>query len=68
MLEQAAEELNGKIKVVKVDVDRFGELAGNYGVTALPTVLFFVNGEVKDQQVGFVGKESFLAKVNPLLA
>ena len=67
MLEQTSEELEGKIKVAKVNVDQYGELASNYGVTALPTVLFFVNGEVRDQQVGFVGKENFVSKAQPLI-
>jgi thioredoxin 1 len=67
VLEQTAEELGEKIKIAKVNVDLHGELASNYGVTALPTVLFFVNGEVKDQQIGLVGSDVFVSKVEALI-
>jgi len=62
------EEFAGKIKIAKVNVDSNSELASNYGVTALPTVLFFVDGKVVDQQVGFVGKEIFVNKIQPLVS
>ena len=59
--------MGDKIKVAKVNVDLHGELASNYGVTALPTVLFFVNGEVKDQQIGLVGADVFVSKAESLV-
>lgn len=57
-VEEIAEEYEGKIKVGKVNVDDEMQLAQEYGISSIPTLLLFENGEVKDQVVGFVPKKS----------
>jgi hypothetical protein len=48
-------------------VDENGDMAAEYGIRNIPTVLFFKNGEVVDKQVGAVGKPVFVEKVKKLL-
>ncbi len=52
IIDQLAEEYEGKIKVAKVDVDENRELAQTYGVMSIPTILIFKNGEVVNQAIG----------------
>lgn len=51
-VEQIAEEYAGKAKVCKVNVDDEPELAGRFGITSIPTVLVFKNGQLAEQVVG----------------
>lgn len=53
-LEQVAEELKGKVKVVKVDVDENPRVTGTYGIRAMPTLLMFKNGQVAAQHTGAI--------------
>ncbi len=68
VLEELASELAGKVKIVKVDVEDQSELAGRFGVQAIPNLLFFKNGEVVDQVAGFGGREALTAKVKALVS
>lgn len=52
IIDQVATELDGQAKVGKVNVDVARELAVKYNVRSIPLLLFFKNGEVKDQIVG----------------
>lgn len=52
VIDQVATDLEGQAKVGKVNVDVARELAVKYGVRSIPLLLFFKNGEVKDQIVG----------------
>jgi thioredoxin 1 len=64
VLDQVATELDGQAKVGKVNVDDARELAGKYNVRSIPLLLFFKNGEVKDQIVGAsVTKDQLKAKL-----
>ena len=60
---QIAEEYEGKIKVGKVNVDDEGELAAQFGIASIPTVLVFKNGEVTDTSVGVKTKAQLVAMV-----
>ena len=51
-----AEEQEGKVKVCKVDVDECPELAAQYGISSIPTLMVFVNGQVKTSSVGVQSK------------
>lgn len=51
-LEQVAEEMKGKIKVVKVDVDQSPAITQQYRVQAMPTLMLFKDGKVANQHVG----------------
>jgi thioredoxin 1 len=52
IVDQLAEEFDGKIKVAKLNVDENSELASRYQVMSIPTLLLFRNGKVVNQMVG----------------
>lgn len=58
-LEELARELDGKAKVVKVNVDEEPELAAKYGIMSIPTVIAFKNGQAAGKTVGFRPKDEF---------
>ena len=62
-LEQIAEERED-IKVCKVDVDEQRELAIQFGIQSIPTLLIFENGVVKNQTVGVVSKDRILSLID----
>jgi thioredoxin 1 len=55
-LEQVAAELAGRAHVAKVDVDANGDLAGRFGIRAVPTLIVFKAGKVVDQMIGAAPK------------
>ena len=68
VLESLATELDGKVKIVKVNIDEQQDLAMRFGVQSIPNLLFFKNGEVVDQVVCFAGRDALTAKVKSLIA
>ncbi len=63
VLEEVAEELAGKLKVLKVNVDESQDLAGQFGIMSIPTLLLFKNGKVVKQLVGAMGKAQIVNKI-----
>jgi thioredoxin 1 len=63
ILDELATELDGKLKIAKVNVDDNGDLAAQYGVRAIPTMLLFKAGQLADQYVGMMDKASLKAKL-----
>src|SRR5258708_20004911 len=63
ILEELATELDGKVKICKVDVDDNGDLAAQYGIRAIPTLLLFKDGQVAEQIVGMVDKPTLKSKI-----
>ncbi len=61
VISELAEEYEGKVKVGKVNVDDEEELAMQYGIESIPAVLYFKNGEVVEQSLGFKPKAAFKA-------
>ncbi len=61
VVEEIAEEYDGKVKVCKVNVDEEEDLAIRFGVSSIPTLLVFKNGELVDTSVGFATKEQIEA-------
>ena len=57
VIEELEEELNGVIKIGKINVDNEPELAVKFGIVSIPTVLVFNNGEIVQKSVGFTSKE-----------
>lgn len=57
IVEDLADEFEGRAKVGKVDVDENPQVAQQYGVRSIPTLLFFKDGEVQEQLVGASGKQ-----------
>lgn len=64
ILEEIADEMAGKVKICKVNVDENGSLAGEYNVRAIPNMILFKNGEVVEQLVGMSSKEDLVEKIN----
>jgi thioredoxin 1 len=63
ILDELATELDGKLKIAKVNVDDNGDLAAKYGVRAIPTMLLFKGGQLAEQFVGMMDKASLKAKL-----
>lgn len=59
VMDELAEEYNGKAKICKVNVDEEGELAVKFGVMTIPTILVFKNGEIVDKVIGAYPKNHF---------
>ena len=68
IVKEIANDYNGKVKVGKMDVDRNNQVAMRYGIRSIPTLLVFNNGEVVDQVIGNVGKESIESMLNKALS
>ena len=64
ILEELAKEYEGKVTIVKVNVDENGDLAGRYGVMSIPNLVLFKNGDVVKQVVGFQPKNQLQALLN----
>lgn len=65
IVEQLASEWAGKIKVVKLDVDTSPNIAMQFQVMGVPTLMLFVDGKTKERLVGYQPKDRILAKLNP---
>jgi thioredoxin 1 len=63
-----ATEYQGKIKVMKMDVDKNPATPGRYGVRGIPALILFKGGQVADQIVGFVPKDKIAFSRNPKLS
>ena len=56
-LEDIAKEMDGKLKVVKVNIDENPTTPSRYNVRSIPTLLLFKNGQLEETVVGLAGKE-----------
>jgi len=63
ILEPLIDELSEKIKVVKVDIEEYGNIAEDYGVQSLPTVIIFNNGQPIESIIGSRPKEVYLKAI-----
>jgi thioredoxin 1 len=68
VLDELATEYDGKVKIAKVNIDEYQQLAINYGINSIPTLLFFKNGQVADQIVGMKSKRDLKASFDRVLA
>lgn len=66
VLEELAEELNGKVQICKVNIDESenSDIASKFNIRAIPTLLIFKNGNVVDQIVGNTGKEDLRSRLS----
>jgi len=60
IIEEIAKDLEGTAKVGKVNVDEEGQLANQFRISSIPTILLFKNGQVSKQVVGLMRKEDLL--------
>ena len=66
VLDEIALEQAGRVKDAKVNVDGNPGLAARFGIRSIPTLLYFENGEVRDQTVGVLSKRAIVAKLEKL--
>ena len=67
ILDELASEYEGRIKIAKVNIDDHQNLAAEYGIRAIPTLLIFKNGEVSEQIVGLRSKRDLKASLDKQL-
>ena len=67
IIEELAEEYEGRVLIGKYNVDEGDELSGQYGIRNIPTILFFKDGEMKERYVGSATKELLKEKVEAIL-
>jgi len=67
IVEELAEELEGKIKVCKLNVDENPVTPAKYGIRAIPTLIIFKNGEPAEVIVGAVSKATILNALNKVI-
>ncbi|MCS7198412.1 MAG: thioredoxin [Candidatus Bipolaricaulota bacterium] len=67
IVEEIAREFNNKLKVVKLNVDQNPEIAMQYGVQSIPTLLLFKNGKEVERLIGYMSKSKLLSKLEPHL-
>ena len=67
VIEELAQDYDGKAKITKVNTDEQPSIAGEYGIRSIPTILFFKDGNLVDQMIGAAGKAVFAEKLDALL-
>lgn len=68
IIEEVAREMNGRLKFITINVDNNQEIASDYQVMSVPTLIFIKKGKEIDRIVGAVGKESLIKKINSVFA
>jgi thioredoxin 1 len=68
ILDELADEYNGKIRIGKVNIDDYQNLAAEYRVSAIPTLLIFRQGQVAEQIVGLKSKRDLKASFDRVAA
>jgi thioredoxin 1 len=68
ILDELAQEYDGKVRIGKVDIDQHQNLAAQYGISAIPTLLLFHNGQVVDQMRGLRSKRDLKASLDKVAA
>ena len=66
VLDELAEEYGARVKIGKVNIDEHQELAGQYSVRAIPTLLLFKEGQVAEQMVGLRSKRDLKTSLDRL--
>ena len=67
-IDELAEEYQGQVKIGKLDTDSSRDVPMQYGISAIPTVILFQNGEVVQKFVGVTSKQDFKAELDKVSA
>ncbi len=67
IVEELADEYNGKLKIGKLDVDENQQTSIKYGVRSIPTLLIFKDGKLKDTVIGAVPKKNIVQRISTVL-
>ena len=68
ILDEVAQEFDGRLKVAKVDVDANNKTAARYNIMSIPSLLFFKNGQLVDQIVGAMAKSQLTSRLEKVLS
>lgn len=68
IVDKLAAEFKGKVNVGKVDIDEDPDLAGQFGVMAVPTLVFFKDGKVVDQHAGLLPEGTLRQRLSKLVS
>jgi thioredoxin len=63
VLEEANEDLKGRVQVVKINTEKYPGLAGQYQITALPTMILFQHGKVIQRMEGLIGSDELVDRL-----
>ena len=67
ILKEIAEEMEGKIKIAKLNVDNSPQSAGQYGIRSIPSLLIFKSGSVVEQMIGALPKNTIQQKIDNVM-
>jgi len=67
ILEEIAEEYDGQLKVTKLDVDQNPQVATQFGIMSIPTMILFKDGEAVERLIGYMPRERLLERITPHL-
>ena len=68
VLEEIAQEYDGRLKIAKIDVDENHEAPARFGIQGIPTLILFKNGKPVERLVGAMPKERLLSHIRPHLS
>lgn len=64
VLEQLKDTVGDKVRIIKVDVDKYGQTAAQYGIQAVPTLMLFRKGQTLWRQSGMMSRADLLAVID----
>jgi thioredoxin 1 len=67
IIESVAKIMEGKAKVIDIDVEESPDIATEYRVRNIPTILYFKDGELKDKSVGAMSEDELINRINNLM-
>ena len=66
-IDELAEQYEGRVKIGKYNVEESSDVATEFGIRSIPTILFFRDGKLVDKNVGSISKSNLEEKINALL-
>lgn len=67
IIDELAEQYEGRVKIGKYNVEESSDVATEFGIRSIPTILFFRDGKLVDKNVGSISKANLEEKINALL-
>jgi thioredoxin len=68
ILSQVNDQLKGRVKIIKIDTDKYPQIASQHGVAALPTLVLFKGGRPVDRIEGVLPTDQLVSRLRPHLA
>lgn len=64
VLENISNKFGDNLKIIKIDIDKYPDIADKYEVMSVPTLMFFVNGNLVRRETGFISEEQISDMIN----